>query len=123
MQSVGSRLQVFAGIAQQTSGGLKKSALAKNKYGKIVSKKKQGQKSNLKGFLAGVGGKPKAAPKKAKPPAPKKAKPPAPPKQAQKAKAAPAQRAKPKPKPKPAPAPAPTRRSTRVRKKTQKYGF
>ena len=105
MKSIGSRVQVFAGFANQTSGGLKKKNLAKNKYGKIVSKKKQGQKSNLARFLA-VGGKP--APK-AKPPAPK-AKPPAP-------------KAKPKTKPPPKAAPVPTRRSTRVRKKTKRFGF
>ena len=93
MKPIGSRVQVFAGVARQTSGGLKKSQLAKNKHGKIVSKKKQGQKSNLTRFLTGKGAKP--APK-AKPPAPKA-----------KAKAA----------------PVPTRRSTRVRKKTKRYGF
>ena len=54
MRKTGSRLQVFRGKATQTSGGLKKSQLAKNKKGKIVSKKKQSQakaKSNLKKYL------------------------------------------------------------------------
>ena len=96
MKPIGSRVQVFAGVARQTSGGLKKSQLAKNKHGKIVSKKKQGQKSNLTGFLTG----------KAKP-APK----------------AKAPKAKPAPKAKAKAAPVPTRRSTRVRKKTKRYGF
>ena len=51
---IGSRLQVYRGTRAQTSGGLKKSDLAKSKNGKIVSKRKQGiakRKSNLKGYL------------------------------------------------------------------------
>ena len=53
---IGSRLQVFKGVAKQTSGGLKKGDLSKSKTGKIVSKKKQTQakrKSNLTGYLVG----------------------------------------------------------------------
>ena len=105
--NVGTRIQVYSGVAKQTSGGLTKNKLAKNKYGKIVSKKKQGQQSNLARFLTSREGKPKAKPKPAPPPPKPKAKP----------------KPKPKAKPKPKPAPAPTRRSTRVRKKTKRFGF
>jgi len=118
MKPIGSRVQVFAGLAVRTSGGLTKQKLAKNKHGKIVSKKKQGQRSNLDRFLTGKSGKPKPAPP---PPKPKpKAKPP--PKPKPKAKPPP----KPKPKPKPAPPPKPIatiRRSGRVRKKPKRLGF
>lgn len=38
--AVGSRAQVFHGNAKHTSGGLEKVDLLKNKYGRIVSKKK-----------------------------------------------------------------------------------
>ena len=38
-QRVGSKLQVYNGNAKQTSGGLKKEQLMKNKRGRIVSKK------------------------------------------------------------------------------------
>ena len=104
MKPIGSRIQVFAGLAVRTSGGLTKQKLAKNKHGKIVSKKKQGQQSNLARFLTSKGGKPKAP----KPPPKPKAKP------------------KPKPKPKPPPPPKPIatiRRSGRVRKKPKRLGF
>ena len=108
MKPIGSRIQVFAGLAVRTSGGLTKQKLAKNKHGKIVSKKKQGQQSNLARFLTGKPKAPKSAPP---PPKPKpKAKPPP----------------KPKPKPKPAPPPKPIatiRRSGRVRKKPKRLGF
>ena len=70
MKKIGTRLQVFKGIAAQTSGKLKKKDLVKNKIGKIVSKKKQTlakKKSNLKGFLLNQGGKPKQKPKKIAP--------------------------------------------------------
>jgi hypothetical protein len=40
MKKRGSRIQVFRGRAQQTSGGLKKGSLRKNAKGKIVSVKK-----------------------------------------------------------------------------------
>lgn len=39
-QAVGSRAQVMHGTADHTSGGLKKSDLKYNKYGRIVSRKK-----------------------------------------------------------------------------------
>ena len=113
MKPIGSRIQVFAGLAVRTSGGLTKQKLAKNKHGKIVSKKKQGQQSNLARFLTSKGGKPKAP----KPPPKPKAKP-KPPK--------PKAKPKPKPKPKPPPPPKPIatiRRSSRVRKKPKRLGF
>ena len=73
MKPTGTRIQVYTGLAVRTSGGLKKKNLAKNKYGKIVSKKKQAMKSNLTKFLTTKGGKPKAVPPKPKvvPPKPK----------------------------------------------------
>lgn len=40
MPKIGSKLQVWNGIAEKTSGGLTKHDLMKNKRGKIVSKKK-----------------------------------------------------------------------------------
>ena len=39
-KAVGSRAQVMHGTADHTSGGLKKSDLKYNKYGRIVSRKK-----------------------------------------------------------------------------------
>jgi hypothetical protein len=55
MKKIGSRLAVFRGKAQQTSGGLKRSDLFKNSHGKIVSlAKSKIAKSNrnpLKNFL------------------------------------------------------------------------
>jgi hypothetical protein len=39
-QTVGSRAEVFHGTAKHTSGGLEKSDLLKNKWGRIVSAKK-----------------------------------------------------------------------------------
>ena len=101
MKPIGSRVQVFAGLAVRTSGGLTKQKLAKNKHGKIVSKKKQGQRSNLGRFLTG---KPKPAPPPKPKAVPKKTKP----------------KAKPKPPPKPI---ATIRRSGRVRKKPKRLGF
>ena len=116
MKPIGTRIQVYSGVAKETSGGLTKNKLAKNKHGKIVSKKKQGQRSNLSKYLTNIyrgGPAPKPKPKaKPAPPAPKP-----------KPKAKPAPPPKPKAKPKPKPAPAPTRRSTRVRKKTKRFGF
>ena len=38
---VGSKFQVWSGSRKQTSGGLKKQDLTKNKWGRIVSKKQQ----------------------------------------------------------------------------------
>ena len=38
-QNVGSRAQVWHGTAKKTKGGLTKSALMKNKHGRIVSRK------------------------------------------------------------------------------------
>tara|TARA_B100001287_G_C22241189_1_gene326030 strand:+ start:80 stop:361 length:282 start_codon:yes stop_codon:yes gene_type:complete len=37
---LGSRAEVFHGVARQTTGGLRKKDLMKNKHGEIVSKKK-----------------------------------------------------------------------------------
>ena len=54
MPSSKQRLEVWHGIREKTSGGLRKSDLVKNKRGKIVSKRKSGQahdQNNLKGFL------------------------------------------------------------------------
>ena len=54
MKRTGTRYQVFNGLATQTTGGLKKGDLKKNKQKKIVSKKASGKassRSNLKGFL------------------------------------------------------------------------
>ena len=52
---IGSRLQVFSGRADQTSGGLRRSDLVKSvRSGKIVSRKKQTQshqRNNLGRFL------------------------------------------------------------------------
>jgi len=70
----GCKSSVFYGKALRTSGGLKKDDLMKNRYGRIVSKKKHKlakDKSNLKNFLIAKKGKPK--PKKK--PTPKKKKP------------------------------------------------
>jgi hypothetical protein len=39
-QTIGTRAQVWHGTAKKTSGGLTKSALMKNKHGRIVSRKK-----------------------------------------------------------------------------------
>ena len=38
---IGSKIEVWNGIADHTSGGLRKSDLVENKRGKIVSRKKQ----------------------------------------------------------------------------------
>jgi hypothetical protein len=54
MPSSKQRLEVWHGIRDKTSGGLRKSDLVKNKRGKIVSKRKSGQahdQNNLKSFL------------------------------------------------------------------------
>ena len=40
---VGSRAEVWHGTAEKTSGGLKKADLMKNKYGRIVSRKRHEQ--------------------------------------------------------------------------------
>jgi hypothetical protein len=40
MQTVGSRRKVWNGTAQKTPGGLTKSDLTQNKYGRIVSRKR-----------------------------------------------------------------------------------
>ena len=50
----GSRLEVWRGSAQLTTGGLGKAQLTKNRNGKIVSKKKSlsmKRSSNLKDYL------------------------------------------------------------------------
>lgn len=54
MSRIGSKAQVWHGNAKQTSGGLTKEDLMKNKSGRIVSKKKHAlgkiafQRNNLK---------------------------------------------------------------------------
>ena len=65
MPSSKQRLEVWHGIRDKTSGGLRKSDLVKNKRGKIVSKRKSGQahdQNNLKDFLSEKG---KSVPKDA----------------------------------------------------------
>lgn len=65
MPSSKQRLEVWHGIRDKTSGGLRKSDLVKNKRGKIVSKRKSGQahdQNNLKDFLREKG---KSVPKDA----------------------------------------------------------
>ena len=65
MPSSKQRLEVWHGIRDKTSGGLRKSDLVKNKRGKIVSKRKSGQahdQNNLKSFLREKG---KSVPKDA----------------------------------------------------------
>tara|TARA_Y100000992_G_scaffold254883_1_gene187927 strand:- start:2 stop:367 length:366 start_codon:yes stop_codon:yes gene_type:complete len=42
----GTRLQVWRGMANKTSGGLKKKDLVKNKWGRIVSRKKYHSATN-----------------------------------------------------------------------------
>lgn len=51
---VGSRLEVWHGKAMKTSGGLTRNDLTKNKYGRIVSKKRQeaGRKAFKKNMLS-----------------------------------------------------------------------
>jgi hypothetical protein len=59
--AVGSKAQVWHGTAKHTSGGLTKSDLAKNKHGRIVSRRKMlaGKKAirflTRKGFVARKG--------------------------------------------------------------------
>jgi len=48
MAIIGSKLQVWNGVSDHTSGGLTRSHLMKNKRGKIVSKKQHAQ--GLKAF-------------------------------------------------------------------------
>ena len=101
MRKVGSRHTVFSGRAAATSGGLKKSDLRKNKFGKIVSVRKSNfakQKNPLGAFLQRKNGKPKnGKPKNGKP-----------------------KNGKPKPKAKPA---AKQRVSGRAKKKPERLGF
>lgn len=58
---IGSKDEVWDGIAVKTSGGLTKAKLAKNKQGRIVSKKKQemGREIFKRGFLKRCGPQPK----------------------------------------------------------------
>jgi DVNP family len=46
----GSRAKVFHGGAEMTSGGLRKDDLEKNKYGRIVSKKRSQTMKNRTSF-------------------------------------------------------------------------
>ena len=105
------RIAVWNGERAQTTGGLKKADLIKNRHGRIVSKKKSEvarRLNNLGNFLASKGAKAakaKAEPKKpavAPKPKPKPAVAPKP-----KPKPKPVVAPKPKPKPKPKPAVAP----------------
>ena len=59
-KNVGSRAEVFHGTAAQTSGGLMKKDLKKNKYGRIVSKKasKSAKKNFAKNLPKSVRAKP-----------------------------------------------------------------
>jgi hypothetical protein len=50
MRQVGTREEVYSGKAKETSGGLRKSDLKKNKEGVIVSRKKSEQAKRLKKF-------------------------------------------------------------------------
>ena len=80
------RIAVWNGERAQTTGGLKKADLIKNRHGRIVSKKKSEvarKLNNLGNFLASKGAKAKAQPEKPKP------------------KPKPVEKPKPKPKPKP----------------------
>lgn len=56
-KAIGSKEEVFNGLASHTSGGLYKDDLMKSKRGKIVSKRRheQGKKAfeNIKGYCAG----------------------------------------------------------------------
>ena len=112
------RIAVWNGERAQTTGGLKKADLIKNRHGRIVSKKKSEvarKLNNLGNFLASKGAKAKAQPEKPKPKpkpvekpkpkpvAPPKPKPVAPPKPKPK----PVEKPKPKPKPKPVEKPKP----------------
>ena len=60
MKKIGTRLQVFRGTAAQTSGGLTRADLVRNKEGKIVSKRKQkiarGKGNNLQKHLRKIEG-------------------------------------------------------------------
>ena len=58
MKATGSRAEVYHGNAIHTTGGLTKAQLIKNKWGRIVSRKKQGlakKQNHLKGFTARKG--------------------------------------------------------------------
>lgn len=50
--AVGSRAQVWHGVAAKTSGGLRKADLKKTKHGRIVSKKASEAAKKGKGFKA-----------------------------------------------------------------------
>ena len=47
-KNIGSRAEVFHGVAEKTTGGLKKTDLVKNKHGYIVSLKKSKSMKNPK---------------------------------------------------------------------------
>ena len=100
------RLEVWRGVREKTSGGLRKADLTRNKRGKVVSRKKSTQaasQNNLGSWLREKGKKVAKAEmlrKKSEPPSQKKSVPKA------KPKSKPAPKAAPK-KPKPAPAPKP----------------
>ena len=102
------RIAVWNGERAQTTGGLKKADLIKNRHGRIVSKKKSEvarKLNNLGNFLAKKLAKGKAAPEKPKVEKPKPKVEPPKPKPKPKVEApkpkAPKPVAKPKPKPKP----------------------
>ena len=120
MPSSKQRFEVWKGLREKTSGGLRKSDLIKNKRGKIVSKRKSGQASsqnNLGNWLREKG---KSVPKdamlrkKGKLPEGEPQKP-----KAQKPKPKP-QKAKPKPKPQKAKPKPPKAPKPSVDKKLQK---
>ena len=101
------RLEVWRGVREKTSGGLRKSDLIRNKRGKVVSRKKSSQaasQNNLGSWLREKGKKVAKAEmlrKKSEPPSSEKKNVPK-----AKPKSKPAPKAAPK-KPKPAPAPKP----------------
>jgi hypothetical protein len=49
-RAIGSRRKVWNGTAEKTPGGLTKSDLAMNKYGRIVSRKKAARARSGKAF-------------------------------------------------------------------------
>jgi hypothetical protein len=51
MKTYGNRRQVYAKLAKRTRAGLTRKDLALNRAGKVVSRKKQKQKSNLGTYL------------------------------------------------------------------------
>lgn len=55
MPAVGSRVQVWNGTADHTSGGLKRGDIMKNKWGRLVSKRKHSTGKKSLRFLTQAG--------------------------------------------------------------------